>query len=119
MSSGPNQVGSPHDKANAEFMLQKFRDWGWDAQIETFNVLYPTPKHESLQLIAPRKFTARLQEPPIAGDATSGGARRSCRPTTSMAPTGMSAASWCTSITACRMTTRSSSGAGSACRARS
>ncbi len=72
MSSEPNQVGSPHDKANAEFMLQKFRDWGWDAQIETFNVLYPTPKHELLQLVAPRKFTARLQEPPLAGDATSG-----------------------------------------------
>jgi N-acetylated-alpha-linked acidic dipeptidase len=25
MSSEPNQVGSPHDKANAEFMLAKFR----------------------------------------------------------------------------------------------
>src|SRR6185437_1044303 len=31
MSSEPNQVGSPHDKANAEFMLKKFREWGWDA----------------------------------------------------------------------------------------
>jgi N-acetylated-alpha-linked acidic dipeptidase len=72
MSSGPNQVGSPHDKANAEFMLQKFRDWGWEAKIETFNVLYPTPKHELLQLVAPRKFTARLQEPQLAADATSG-----------------------------------------------
>lgn len=71
MSSEPNQVGSPHDKANAEFMLQQFRDWGWQAQIETFNVLYPTPKHELLQLVAPHKFTARLQEPPIPGDATS------------------------------------------------
>jgi hypothetical protein len=38
MSSEPNQVGSPHDKANAEFMLAKFREWGWDAHIETFNV---------------------------------------------------------------------------------
>jgi N-acetylated-alpha-linked acidic dipeptidase len=71
MSSAPNQVGSPHDKANAEFMLQKFRDWGWEAQIERFDVLYPTPKHELLQLVAPRKFTARLQEPPVPGDATS------------------------------------------------
>lgn len=35
MASEPNQVGSPHNKANAEFMLAKFREWGWDAHIET------------------------------------------------------------------------------------
>ena len=71
MSSQPNQVGSPHDKANAEFMLAKFREWGWDARIETFSVLYPTPKQESLQLVAPRTYTAKLFEPPVPGDATS------------------------------------------------
>lgn len=71
MASEPNQVGSAHDKANAEFMLHKFRDWGWDASIETFIVLYPIPKHISLQLIAPKQFTARLHEPAIKGDATS------------------------------------------------
>src|ERR1700687_46581 len=69
MASEPNQVGSAHDKANAEFMLHKFRDWGWDASIETFSVLYPIPKHISLQLIAPKQFTARLHEPAIKGDA--------------------------------------------------
>ncbi len=71
MSSQPNHVGSPHDKANAEFMLAKFREWGWDARIETFSVLYPTPKRESLQLIAPDTYTATLVEPPVPGDATS------------------------------------------------
>jgi N-acetylated-alpha-linked acidic dipeptidase len=71
LSSGPNQVGSPHDKANAEFMLQLFRDWGWEAHIETFQVLYPTPKRVALQLLAPHPFTATLREPPVAGDATS------------------------------------------------
>jgi N-acetylated-alpha-linked acidic dipeptidase len=53
MSSEPNQVGSPHDKANAEFMLAKFREWGWDAHIETFSVLYPTPKKVALELLGP------------------------------------------------------------------
>ena len=72
MASEPNQVGSAHDKANAEFLLRQFRDWGWDAQIETFSVLYPTPRHVALQLIAPHRFTARLHEPAIAGDASSG-----------------------------------------------
>ncbi|MEO8777721.1 MAG: transferrin receptor-like dimerization domain-containing protein [Rhodanobacter sp.] len=71
MSSEPNQVGSPHDKANAEFMLNKFREWGWDAHIETFDVLYPTPKKVALELLGPHPFTAMLHEPSIAGDATS------------------------------------------------
>src|SRR6478609_6956215 len=71
MSSAPNHVGSPHDKANAEFMLERFRQWGWEARIETFDVLYPTPKKSSLELIAPTRFTARLHEPPVTGDRTS------------------------------------------------
>jgi N-acetylated-alpha-linked acidic dipeptidase len=72
MASQPNQVGSPHDKANAEFMLQLLRGWGWDTHLETFQVLYPTPKRVALQMIAPHPFTAKLHEPAISGDATSG-----------------------------------------------
>jgi N-acetylated-alpha-linked acidic dipeptidase len=71
MSSEPNHVGSPHDKANAEWMLARFKEWGWDARIETFSVLYPTPKTESLELVAPEHFKARLHEPPVPGDSTS------------------------------------------------
>jgi N-acetylated-alpha-linked acidic dipeptidase len=71
MSSEPNQVGSPHDKANAEFMLAKFREWGWDAHIETFSVLYPTPKKVALELLGAHPYTAVLKEPAVAGDATS------------------------------------------------
>ncbi len=71
MSSEPNQVGSPYDKANAESMLKKFREWGWDAHIEQFDVLYPTPKKVALELLGPRPFTATLHEPPIPGDASS------------------------------------------------
>ena len=62
LSSAPNHVGSPHDKANAEFQLAKFREWGWDASIETFSVLYPTPREVSVELIAPAHFKARLRE---------------------------------------------------------
>ncbi|HEX7324827.1 MAG TPA: transferrin receptor-like dimerization domain-containing protein [Rhodanobacteraceae bacterium] len=71
MSSEPNQVGSPHDKANAEFMLAEFRKWGWDAHIERFDVLYPTPVHELVELVAPTHFKATLHEPPVKGDRTS------------------------------------------------
>ena len=71
MSAKPTHVGAPHDKANAEFVQQQFRAWGWEAQIETFDVLYPTLKQHSLELVAPTRFVASLKEPPIEGDATS------------------------------------------------
>ena len=71
MASEPNQVGSPHDKDNAEYTLAQYKAWGWDAHIEVFSVLYPTPKSEILELIAPQSFKATLTEPPIPGDATS------------------------------------------------
>jgi N-acetylated-alpha-linked acidic dipeptidase len=71
MSSAPNHVGSAHDKANAEFQLAKFREWGWDAAIETFSVLYPTPREVAVELVAPTYFKALLSEPAIEGDATS------------------------------------------------
>jgi len=71
LSAAPNNVGSPHDKANAEFVLDQLKSWGWDAHIETFQVLYPTPIAESLELIGPTPFKATLNEPPIPGDASS------------------------------------------------
>jgi len=44
MSARPHHVGSPYDKDNAEWILSKFKEWGFDAHVETFNVLFPTPK---------------------------------------------------------------------------
>jgi N-acetylated-alpha-linked acidic dipeptidase len=70
LSSDANHVGSPHDKANAEWVRDLFRQWGWDAQIEVFDVLYPTLKHHTLELVAPTRFVASLTEPPIPGDPT-------------------------------------------------
>jgi N-acetylated-alpha-linked acidic dipeptidase len=71
LSSEPNHVGSPHDKANAETVRDLFKQWGWDARIETFDVLYPTPKQQTLEMVGPTKFVATLKEPPIPGDASS------------------------------------------------
>jgi len=71
LSSEPNQVGAPHNKANAEFVRDQFESWGWDAQIEEFYPLYPTLKHHTLELVSPSTFVASLTEPPIEGDATS------------------------------------------------
>jgi N-acetylated-alpha-linked acidic dipeptidase len=68
LAAEPNQVGSPHDAQNAKVIAEMLRSWGWDTRIETFYVLYPTPKKESLELIAPTTFKASLHEPPIPGD---------------------------------------------------
>ncbi len=71
MSSAPNHVGSAHDKVNAEFILSQFKAWGWDARIETFDVLYPTPLETLVELVAPQAVKLGGQEPTLPEDASS------------------------------------------------
>ena len=71
ISARPHHVGSPYDKDNAEWILSKFREWGLDARIETFDVLFPTPKERRVEMIAPTRFVAALAEPPVPIDPTS------------------------------------------------
>jgi N-acetylated-alpha-linked acidic dipeptidase len=71
LSARPHHVGSPYDKDNAEWILARFKDWGWDAEIEVFSVLFPTPKERLLELVAPTHFTAKLEEPAVPVDPTS------------------------------------------------
>ena len=71
LSARPHHVGSAYDKDNAEWILSKFKEWGLDAKIESYDVLFPTPKERVLELVEPSHFTAKLQEPTVAGDSTS------------------------------------------------
>jgi N-acetylated-alpha-linked acidic dipeptidase len=71
MSAEPNHVGSPHNKANAEMVLALFRKWGWDAHIEVFDALYPTPISETLEITGKHPYKVKLTEPPVPGDASS------------------------------------------------
>ena len=68
LASAPNQIGSEHDAENAATLLGLYEAWGWDAHIEQFQVLYPTPVSETLELLTPGRFTASLTEPPIPQD---------------------------------------------------
>ena len=70
LSAHPHHVGSPYDKQNAEWILAQYKQWGWDAHIEEFQVLFPTPKLRLLEMVAPTKFTAKLEEPAVAVDPT-------------------------------------------------
>jgi N-acetylated-alpha-linked acidic dipeptidase len=71
LSARPHHLGSPYDKENADWILSQFKEWGLDAKIESFQVLFPTPKERALELLEPKKFTASLREPPIKVDPTS------------------------------------------------
>ena len=71
LSARPHHVGSVYDKDNAEWILAKLHEWGLDAQIENFDVLFPTPKERLLEMVEPHRFVARLEEPTVPGDPTS------------------------------------------------
>ncbi|WP_411286501.1 transferrin receptor-like dimerization domain-containing protein [Phenylobacterium sp.] len=73
MAAEPNHVGAPHNKANADMTLAQFKAWGWDAKIETFWVLYPTPLEVSLELVSGEgaPFKATLTERAVPGDESS------------------------------------------------
>lgn len=70
MTLRPHHVGSAYGKANAEFMRDLLRSWGWEAEIESYQILFPTPKVRVLEMTAPTKFTAKLAEPPLKEDPT-------------------------------------------------
>jgi len=71
LSAYPHNLGSAHDKANAQFILQKYREWGFDARIDTFYTLFPTPKTRLLEAVSPIQYKAQLQEPSLKEDKTS------------------------------------------------
>jgi N-acetylated-alpha-linked acidic dipeptidase len=72
LSARPHHVGSPYDKDNAEWILGKFKEFGLDAHIEQFEVLFPTPKERRVELVeGGPKFAAKLQEPAVPQDPTS------------------------------------------------
>jgi N-acetylated-alpha-linked acidic dipeptidase len=72
MAARPHPVGSPWGKENADFMVELFRSWGYDARLEEFQVLFPTPKVRRVEMIEPTSFVAGLEEPTLEEDSTSG-----------------------------------------------
>src|SRR5690349_14151391 len=72
LAARPHHLGSAYGKQNAEFMRDLFKSWGYDASIETYKVLFPTPKTRLLELLTPTKFVAKLNEPALKEDGTSG-----------------------------------------------
>jgi N-acetylated-alpha-linked acidic dipeptidase len=72
LASHPHHVGSPQDKTNAEYIANFFTQWGYQTEIVSYYVLFPTPETRSLELIASKPFKAKLEEPALKEDKTSG-----------------------------------------------
>ena len=71
LSARPHHLGSPYGKDNAEWIRAQYASYGWNATIERFDVLFPTPLERVLELVSPTKFVAKLEEPAVAVDPTS------------------------------------------------
>src|SRR5687767_2271399 len=51
LSARPHHVGSPYGRTNAEWILNEFKSYGWEAHIENFDVLFPTPVERVVELV--------------------------------------------------------------------
>src|SRR5450432_139888 len=72
LSSKPHHLGSAGGKEVAEKIQQKFRDYGFETQMDIYQVLFPEPKIRILEMTAPVTFKALLKEPALKEDATNG-----------------------------------------------
>ena len=71
LSSRPHHIGSAGGKAVADTIYNRFKAYGWDVRIDTYHVLFPTPKTRLLEMTAPTTYKALLKEPALKEDATS------------------------------------------------
>ena len=69
LSSKPHHVGSVGGKEVADIVLKRFKSWGWDAKLVSYQILFPTPKTRTLEIVG--GFRASLKEPALKEDATS------------------------------------------------
>jgi len=72
LTSHPHHIGSPQGKLNAEYMAGLFRSWGFQAELSSYNVLFPTPKSRLLELLGVKPYKAKLEESTLKEDKTSG-----------------------------------------------
>ncbi len=80
MTARPHHMGSAQAEANAQYMAELFRSWGYETEIETFYVLFPTPKTRELRQLRPLPFEASLQEVIIGQDSAAEALRAEALP---------------------------------------
>jgi N-acetylated-alpha-linked acidic dipeptidase len=68
----PHVAGQPGSRRVADYALEKFRSWGLDATIETFEALMPWPTERVVELVSPAPMRLSLEEPVLPDDPDSG-----------------------------------------------
>ncbi|CAK9209564.1 unnamed protein product [Sphagnum troendelagicum] len=73
LTKEPHVAGTPEDFATAEYVFQRFQDYGLSAHYTDYDVLLSYPLHHSLILSAPTKepLVLSLKEKPVEGDVYS------------------------------------------------
>jgi N-acetylated-alpha-linked acidic dipeptidase len=71
MASEPHHAGSPASRTVAEYPLAKFKEFGLEARIETFDALIPYPTQRVLEVVSPIRYMAKLREPVVKDDPDS------------------------------------------------
>ncbi|UCE68411.1 MAG: M28 family peptidase [Flavobacteriaceae bacterium] len=68
MAARPHWVGTEAGAEVARWMRDQFESWGYEARIDTYQVLFPYPKIRLLELTEPTQYTASLTAVPVEGD---------------------------------------------------
>lgn len=68
MAAKPHWVGTEYGEEIAKWIQKQFNSWGYDAKIETYDVLFPYPKVRLLELTGPTTYQAKLTAIPVEGD---------------------------------------------------
>ena len=68
MAAEPHWVGTQYGEENAKWIQSLFKSWGYDAKIETYQILFPYPTERVLELTGPTTYKAKLTAVPVEGD---------------------------------------------------
>ena len=69
LAATPRLAGSKASWRAADDVAARFRDMGYQVEIEEYEVLVPYPVRIRLEMVAPRAFQAKIREPSLRMDA--------------------------------------------------
>jgi len=68
LSARPHHVGSAAGREVVEFTAGLLESWGYEVEIAEYEILLPIPETRELELLAPTRFTASLEEDSLPED---------------------------------------------------
>ncbi len=69
LTEKPHVAGTLQDYETAEYVLQKFRDFGLQAEMQSYDVYLPYPQKIELRIIKPHAFSGPTPERVIGGES--------------------------------------------------